>query len=391
MSMRYWKVTLGVYSPTFIGSGTTYKKDSYIYDRQNNKVYFLDEGKWAVFLGQHGLIDDFAQALTRELQRFDLFRYLGNQSQLRRTYGSVWNVIHAMQDDGVIRAEEEYYAADRNGRLNDIAGFIRDSEGNPYVPGSSLKGAFRTAILTSVIRKNQRLYQSDWMNLKQAAGKKGEMGRVMDALEKKLAIPLNQEGKRDMVDSYFRGLTVSDAIWEEGNLCVAAKCDFSVDADDTHQVALFRECLDYDTKLTFTLGIDDDPRAMGHFGIRDFQSLLRVLRDFVDFQYEILAHPFAQNAESDAERALRDIKNHQYADLLLGGGTGFLSKTLVYALAPRREDAVYVTRKLMEASFRNGKHFRDKVISPHTLKLVCADGNCYLMGLCYLEGEEIRC
>ena len=179
----------GVYSPTFIGSGTTYKKDSYIYDREHNQVYFLDEGKWAVFLGQHGLIDDFAQALTRELARFDLFFYLRNQPQLRRTYGSVWNVIRAMRDDGVIRAEEEYYAADRNGRVNDIAGFIRDAEGNPYVPGSSLKGAFRTAILTSEIRKNQRLYQSDWMNLKQAAGKKGEMGRAMDALEKKLAIP----------------------------------------------------------------------------------------------------------------------------------------------------------------------------------------------------------
>ena len=222
------------------------------------------------------------------------------------------------------------------------------------------------------------------MNLKQAAGKKGEMGRAMDALEKKLTIPLNQEGKREMVDSYFRGLTVSDAIWEEGNLCVAAKCDLSVDADDTHQVALFRECLDYDTKLTFTLGIDDDPRAMGHFGIRDFQSLLCVLRDFVDFQYEILAHPFLQNKEDE----LNDI---QKVDLLLGGGTGFLSKTLVYALAPRREDAVYVTRKLMEASFRNGKHFRDKVISPHTLKLVRVEDACYLMGLCYLEGEEIRC
>ena len=190
-----------------------------------------------------------------------------------------------------------------------------------------------------------------------------------------------------MVDSYFRGLIVSDAIWEEGNLCVAAKCDLSVDAGDPHQVALFRECLDYDTKLTFTLGIDDDPCAMGHFGIRDFQSLLCVLRDFVDFQYEILAHPFSQNAVDE----LCDIKKHQKADLLLGGGTGFLSKTLVYALAPRREDAVYVTRKLMEASFRKGKHFRDKVISPHTLKLVRVGNACYLMGLCYLEGEEIRC
>ena len=112
-----------------------------------------------------------------------------------------------------------------------------------------------------------------------------------------------------------------------------------------------------------------------------------MLRDFVDFQYEILTHPFSQNAVDE----LCDIKKHQKADLLLGGGTGFLSKTLVYALAPRREDAVYVTRKLMEASFGGKKHSGDKVISPHTLKLVRVGNACYLMGLCYLEGEEIRC
>ncbi len=171
MSMRYWKVTLGVYSPTFIGSGTTYRKEQVISMTESIiKCTFWMKEKSAIFLGQHGLIDDFAQALARELSRFDLFFYVRNRPQLRRTYGSVWNVIHAMQEDGVIRAEEEYYAADRNGRLNDIAGFIRDAEGNPYVPGSSLKGAFRTAILTSEIRKNRRLYQSDWMNLKQAAG-----------------------------------------------------------------------------------------------------------------------------------------------------------------------------------------------------------------------------
>ncbi len=46
------------------------------------------------------------------------------------------------------------------------------------------------------------------------------MGRAMDALEKKLAIPLNQEGKREMVDSYFRGLTIVMRYGKRGNVCV---------------------------------------------------------------------------------------------------------------------------------------------------------------------------
>ena len=51
MSMRYWKVTLGVYSPTFIGSGTIYKKDSYIYDREHNQVYFWMKESGLYFSG----------------------------------------------------------------------------------------------------------------------------------------------------------------------------------------------------------------------------------------------------------------------------------------------------------------------------------------------------
>ncbi len=381
--MQYWKVRLTVFSPTFIGSGETYKKDRYIYNMQDKTVSFLSEENWIAFLQDNGIMDDFAEALLRGGSHFDLFGYLKNQPTLLNRYGSVWKILDAMKKNRVIDREVDYFSAGKDKGPNDIAGHIRDAEGKPYIPGSSLKGAFRTAILSHEIRKNPARYASYWKELERAAGNKRDMERIMGQLEKSIAIPPGA----DMVKSYFRGLTVSDAVLEDGNMCVAAKADLSVGDDDIHQVSLYRECLDIDAKLTLTVGIDDSEAGMGHYGIRTFADLQKVLCEFVDFQYDILQKPFRKNGDVE----LQDIKNHKNADLLLGGGTGFLTKTLLYSLATDRNQAVYVTRKLMEKMFRKHYHHEDREISPHTLKLVSRDGETYLMGLCYLENAEKLC
>ena len=380
--MHYWKVRLRTFTPTFIGSGEIYKKSQYIYHKDNRTVCFLKEEKWISFLAEHDIMDDFASELVKGGARFDLFGYLKNQCILQRKYGSIRNVIRAMEEAGAIDREVDYRSVGKDKGPNDIAAHIKDAEGNPYIPGSSLKGAFRTAILSHEIRKNLSRYRATWAKLERAAGDKKEMGRIVDQLERDMGI---SDGK-DMVKSYFRGLTVSDAVLKKGKLCVAAKADLSVGDDDIHQVSLYRECLD-GAALEFTVGIDDSEAGMGHFDIKSFADLQKVLQEFVDFQYDILEKPFRRNGDVE----LQDIKNHQNADFLLGGGTGFLTKTLIYSLAPDRGQAIYVTRKLMEKMFRKHYHHEDREISPHTLKLVSLNGNTYLMGLCYLEEEKKLC
>lgn len=380
--MHYWKVRLRTLTSTFIGSGEIYKKSQYIYHEDNRTVCFLKEEKWISFLAEHDIMDDFASELVKRDARFDLFGYLKNQCILQRKYGSIRNVIRAMEEAGAIDREVDYLSVGKDKGPNDIAAHIKDAEGNPYIPGSSLKGAFRTAILSHEIRKNLSRYRATWAKLERAAGDKKEMGRIVDQLERDMGI---SDGK-DMVKSYFRGLTVSDAVLKKGKLCVAAKADLSVGDDDIHQVSLYRECLD-GAALEFTVGIDDSEAGMGHFDIKSFADLQKVLQEFVDFQYDILEKPFRRNGDVE----LQDIKNHQNADFLLGGGTGFLTKTLIYSLAPDRGQAIYVTRKLMEKMFRKHYHHEDREISPHTLKLVSLNGNTYLMGLCYLEEEKKLC
>lgn len=386
MSMHYWKVSLVCLSPVFVGSGEKFKKSEYIYDKRAGEVHFLDESGWIRFLGRHGIMEDFSNALLANPFHLNLFGYLSHQDRLCRQYGSIGNIMHAMkQEEAILRTEP--YLGNRDKGPGDIAGFVLDARGNPYIPGSSLKGAFRTAILAHHILQNRGAYSKDWENIKRAAGNKRDMGKAMDNLEREAAIPLDKNGKRDMVKSYFRGLTVSDASLVNGGLCVVPKTDLGLHTFRTHEVSLFRETLKADSTLEFTLGLDDDASAMGHFGIHNFKDFVDVLREFVKFQYEILKKPF----ESFATEELHDIKGAKNADLVLGGGAGYISKTLVYALAPNKEDAVYVVRKLMENMFKRGHHGWDTEISPHALKLAEVDGRNYLMGLCYLDGEKPLC
>lgn len=386
MSMHYWKVSLVCLSPVFVGSGEKFKKSEYIYDKRAGEVHFLDESGWIRFLGRHGIMEDFSNALLANPLHLNLFGYLSHQDRLCRQYGSIGNIMHAMkQEEAILRTEP--YLGNRDKGPGDIAGFVLDARGNPYIPGSSLKGAFRTAILAHHILQNRGAYSKDWENIRRAAGNKRDMGKAMDNLEREAAIPLDKNGKRDMVKSYFRGLTVSDASLVNGGLCVVPKTDLGLHTFRTHEVSLFRETLKADSTLEFTLGLDDDASAMGHFGIHNFKDFVDVLREFVKFQYEILKKPF----ESFATDELHDIKGAKNADLVLGGGAGYISKTLVYALAPNKEDAVYVVRKLMENMFKRGHHGWDTEISPHALKLAEVDGRNYLMGLCYLDGEKPLC
>lgn len=386
MSMHYWKVSLVCQSPVFVGSGEKVQKSQYIYDKKAGEVYFLDESGWIRFLGRHGIMDDFSNALLANPLHLNLFGYLSHQDRLCREYGSIGNILHAMKKERAVLRTEPYLGNPEKAP-NEIAGFVLDAKGNPYIPGSSLKGAFRTAILAHYILQNRSVYGPEWEKIKRAAGYKNDMGRAMDELEKKASIPQDRYGKRNLVNSYFRGLTVSDAGLIDGGLCVVPKTDLGLHTSRTHEVSLFRETLEADSKLEFTIGIDDDASAMGHYGIHNFHDLMDVLKEFVNFQYEILKKPF----ENYAKEELQDIKNARNVDLVLGGGAGYISKTLVYALAPNKEDAVYVVRKLMENMFKRGHHGKDTEISPHALKMVEVDGVNYLMGLCYLEGEKPLC
>lgn len=378
MSMRYWKVKLTCTTPVHIGSGEAYSKNSYIYDEERQNVYFLDEGKWCRFLSEKGWMDNFAQEAVRKLARFSIYEWLKPQAP----YGKLDRLLESLIQDKIIskplHVDAKTEGKGKRSPLNDVHTFIRNGDGKFYIPGSSIKGAMRTAILSRAVRKDPKRYQRQWdemYNAKFESIKRTVEGTIKD-IEKELA-----NEKRGMVDSYFRGLSVSDAEMENCNIAIVRKWDLVEKSKEPKGRPVFRESLVRGSQVVFTVGIDE--KQMRALGVTDWDSLSKILKEFVKWQCELL-EPFRMQC---TEETWRDMTS---ADLVLGGGTGFLSKTIIYSLAPNRDKGVNLVADLLSGQFKN-RDDCDKDISPRTLKLTKQAGKFQIMGLCRLEAEELKC
>ena len=387
--MKYWKMKLTCQSPVHIGSGDIYQKNQYVYEEDGKRahIYFLNESKWAEFLENEKLLDSFVSEIHRKFIHFSIYDFLNAYRRNSCQQESLKGLMEKLIDDGVLSkpetAEVPYSKNSRNA-LNDIHTFIKDSKGRMYVPGSSLKGAFRTAILFAMIKKERKKYDKYWNDIATAArsGKylKQNIGNVLDRLERELFIPIGEDRKQNMVNSYFRGLTVGDSSTASKAGIIVQKADLGETKERPRTISLWRECMAPGDEVTFRLGIDSV--EMKALGISDAKGLIQCLQDFVGFQCNLLGESFGGKKE---------IQEMRHTDLLLGGGAGFLSKTVIYALAPDVQSGLDVVKRLMAEQFKRGHHDQGEHISPHTLKLA-KQGNSYqVMGMCKLEMEEELC
>lgn len=371
-------------TPVHVGSGETAKSSEYIYDGIHRKVYFLDEGRWIAYLSEKGLLDDFSRQLVQGVaggRGFSIYRYLENKAPM----GQIESLLRDMERKGIVYPGESVDVINprsgRKGSVNDVKLFAREA-GVPYIPGSTLKGAFRTAILAGVLDQKRDRYRSLWERLAREKKKYG-FENIGTELEDKLAYApqSSSNGRVTALDSYFRGLSVSDAaIEKEWTMGIVQKVDWGEKSAEKGErperaknLPIYREALLPGATLTFTVSVDTE--RMAPLGITSFSELLKVLRNFVDSQYNILEYVF-QGPQVEALRK---------TDLLLGGGTGFISKTLVYSLAPEIADGIDVVSTILQDQFRKHGHENDRDVSPHTLKLTRWDGKLQMMGLCRLE------
>lgn len=387
--MKYWKMKLTCQSPVHIGSGDIYQKNQYVYEDDGKRahIYFLNESKWAEFLEKEKLLDSFVSEIHRKFMHFSIYDFLNTYRRNSCQQESLKGLMEKLIDNGVLSKPETAdvpYSKNSRNALNDIHTFIKDSKGRMYIPGSSLKGAFRTAILFAMIKKDRKKYDKYWNDIATAArsGKylKQNIGNVLDRLERELFIPIGEDRKQNMVNSYFRGLTVGDSTVATLPGIIVQKADLGEPEERPHAISLWRECMAPGDMVTFTLGIDT--KKMEKVEISDTKGIIRYLQDFVDFQYDLLWKSFGDTNE---------IQEMQHTDLLLGGGAGFLSKSMIYALAPSYQSGLDVVKRLMAEQFKRGHHNQGEHISPHTLKLAKRGNSYQVMGMCKLEVMEELC
>ncbi len=380
--MRYWEMELDVCTPLFIGSGEKITKLDYVYQSSNGMVYMLDEAKWASFLKRARLMNDFTSKVEALGKRFSLDSYLKNHRELAaRLHTS--DIVMELKRRGVFHEGIPAYVTGKN--PNDIVTFARNGLGERYIPGSSLKGAFRTAILAYVLLNIDRT--KCYNKLEHAT--RNAVDETMDDVEKYLGIRIDKDGKYDMVNSRFKGLTVSDAKLIDETAAIVQKWDLSLTKSQSEKkpkyLPIYREAIVPATKAVFTIGIDGSERGMGEIGVKTAGNLLHALSVFRDLQYKTYKEAIDKVYKGSVDHSVfRYLDELNEANLVLGGGTGYISKTLIYPIAGSREKGKSIARKILSEQFdRPGRKY-DDIISPHTLKLTKSN-DMHMMGLCNIK------
>ena len=374
---QYYTLTLETLGPVHIGNGSSLTKLDYIYSSESKTVYILESMKLFRGLQQYGLLQIFEKGLSRNMSMTD---FVTKNSVPEKAYSKWAASSYSVKGIDLKRGQWE------------IQSFMKDAYGMPYIPGSSLKGALRTAIETAIILQKQKemsgITEKVSAEINQAHQdfkdrKRVNMKRLLNRENQTITTnvfhTLSRKEKKpdDMLNDRMAGLMFSDSrpiALDQLTLC--QKLD--VFLQDERTLPILRESLKPGTKLTFDVTIDSN---LFGFSIRD-------ILDAGADAFRLYDERFRQ-AFIDALPA--EINPEQEMYLYLGGGTGFWHKTVLNALYEKMDDGAIQTAKLLDMQFPKAKHvsFAEREqISPKTIKAAEYQGSLYEMGLCVLRFEE---
>ncbi|EFX56785.1 MULTISPECIES: type III-A CRISPR-associated RAMP protein Csm5 [Streptococcus] len=215
---RTFQFTLLAMAPIHTGSGDKYTSREFIYE--DGYFYFPDMGKFYNRMVEKG----YDQKFERFLQE-------------RKASASNNRLISFLEDNrisdrdfGGYRIKETGFETEKNnidsklGTINEVSKFMRDSYGNPYIPGSSLKGAIRTILMNT---------NPDWNN----------ENVVKDKKENKSLIPWGAK-KGQNYDDLFNTIRVSDSKpFRNDSLILVQKWDHKATTPLVKPLPLYREAL----------------------------------------------------------------------------------------------------------------------------------------------------
>ncbi len=383
-----YKIKITTQTPLHIGSGEgEIKNYQYIYNNRTQTISFIDEHKWIQLISKKRLwkqYTDYAIHVSTNKHPQSLFNWITTNKITDQEIRSVTR--------GTVQA---YVQSDQKTSLNDIYPLITHPDGTLCIPGSTIKGFVRTAILHHLIAKNKTQYQREWNELKQAISfDKRNINKIFNRVEAKALQTLqniktniqnaNPRNKAENVltADVMRGILISDAIATQPRsqtpTILVQKIDVSPDSLNEKPLPIFRECIAPNTELHATITLDTSMTQT--IGITNIDQLKTILNTYLDFAYAKQKTIFQQQYQNTFQM----INN---ADLILGAGTGFHTKTLIRTLAPTEDEARKTIMEWMKTTFRQHKHEKDKNISPRTLKITRYRGQAELMGLCAITEE----
>ncbi len=346
--LQVYDLILTVRSPLFIGSGVSYVKKEYNYDGKNVTIY--DERKFCDFMMERGLLEQYIDYIrsseqTEQAKQKDLYQFLVKDCKLKKD----WKATTALERYRV-RAEKV---------KGDLHAFQRDSQSRAYVPGSSVKGALRTAwLLHEVLKEDPAGHSASDFRTDGSKGFAFPEEKYLNRLK------LDQKQTDSAVNDLFRGVQISDSKpLDSSRLAVFCKEDVTFDGK-LNEISMCRECVVPGTPVWCKLTLDQSVLR----GRITKELLEQAVREF-DACHRQLIGKFPQPSNA--------ANLPQMPCLVLGGGAGFFSKTLAYPYLGEEAGLDWAVQTLTG-------HSKDRArgISPATMKYTYYNGKLYPFGFC---------
>lgn len=369
------KMQLRILTPVHVGNGQSYNRLDYIYDPENQVLGILDQAKWLHFLLQKNLADEYINRImaysanqSRSVDGFNNYSWLDSKRMNK--------IMEQLVREGVVK--QQIKLRDALSFNNQLMPFVRNGMGELYIPGSSIKGALRSAMMCGLIRRayqadavNKRQVESIWNELKLSVvdNRIDEKGakRAVEKVNSLFFRPLRDRDDKVLnaiLSDPFRAIRISDAICRgDAQTIIVQKIDLvhKQKIQDANRLSLWRECLEIGTELDFSITLDHHHlKACGLESWTtpdDLLVLVKEAREYLRNAYEKpLKEAIAKQSVSNGlqnhsmDIAGANMKPSETA-LFLGGGTGFVEKTLIYALAPTPEEASDLTREILMKKF----------------------------------------
>ena len=378
--MKSYQMVLKTAAPLFIGDGKSLNKKEYLYLRNEKKVLIPDSGKLYEGVWKRRLSQQFTDYLLDKNDKDGLEQWL-RKNGIRSMDYAKW--IRYELDGGDHLGEGK--------RPYEIATFIKDGYGIPYVPGTSIKGMLRTILLSYELIRHPEACKKvrDTMIANGYDGDRNSkryLRRETVDIENQILHTLHRNDKNgkevklgDAVNDVLSGLIVSDSKsidWKNMMLC--QKMDRSPSGAFNNDLNILREAAKPGVMIPFRLTIDT---TLCPYTVEDIMEAVRL---FGEKYYEYYLQFF-----SGVGAPPKDT-------IWLGGGAGFLTKTILYPLLGYDNGiraAVAVFDHTLPAKVKE-KHGHDRDlktgVSPHMLKCTEYKGRTYMMGQCFIGVMKVE-
>lgn len=368
------KMKLEVLTPLHIG-GADYKskldKKEYIFDKDKKTLTLIDNEKFIAFLIKKNLFEKYIAYIENNVNA---------KVMIQNRNINLFNFLKANNIDKDIQdfRKKAPIKLDMNiENMNDIKLMLRDVQGKPYIPGTSIKGALINLLLVDYIIKNREKFSKEKRIIlseckktnddRSIRGLKNDIKKIVNQIEKSIIYSDN----KSLEKSKKFGISVSDS-YSYSN----TKTNFYQDIDEkrtnkpgedkSRPMPVAREYIIANSIFDFDITLDIDLLEESKLKIKNIDDLIDSI----------------ENAMSYLINVLEDKNSPRTENLVLGANTGFLQKTIVYALFEDEKERLEVVKKLLHKNQKNviGNHLNDK-FAPRVLNRIKINNKNLLAGL----------